>query len=116
MSAKVVDGRSGLNVLARLRPTDIMLPICPEARLFIHTKKPIIKTNGNSKGIKFISQLVCGVVGLKSTPLVRSSSRSSSLGNPGGAVVEKSLPSVNEPVIVKVRLFSLTSSTRPPST
>ena len=90
-----------------------MLPICPDARLFIHTKKPMIKMNGNKSGMRFMTQFDCGVLGLKSTPCVRSNSRSSSFGNPGGAVVEKELPSVNVPVMVSVALFNLTSSTEP---
>ena len=113
MSAKVVDGRSALYALARLRPMDIMLPIWPEARLFIHTKKPMTKMNGKRRGMRFITQFDCGVFGLKSTPWVRRSARSCSLGNPGGAVVENELPSVKVPVMVSVALLSLTSSTLP---
>ena len=90
-----------------------MLPICPEARLFIHIKKPMTKMKGKRSGMRFITQFDCGVLGLKSTPWVRRSSRSLSLGNPGGAVVEKELPSVNVPVMVRVELLSLTSSTLP---
>ena len=63
--------------------------------------------------MRFITQFDCGVFGLKSTPWVRRSSRSFSLGNPGGAVVENELPSVKVPVMVRVALLSLTSSTLP---
>jgi len=71
----------------------------------------MMRRKGNSKGIRLTSQLDCGVLGTKSTPLVRNNSRSPSLGNPGGAVVENSDPSVNDPVIPNVVLFNLTSST-----
>jgi hypothetical protein len=43
-----VFGFSVLYTLARLRPIDITWPIWPDARRLIHTRNPMMSTNGRA--------------------------------------------------------------------
>ena len=82
-----------------------MLPICPWARRFIHTKKPTSNMIGSRTGMSETKKLVCGVTNLVSGTESFMSCTSSS-GMVRGAVDEKSLPSLRAPVILDESLLT----------
>ena len=104
-------------VLARLRPTDMTLPIWPAARRCIQTKKPMINSTGRSRPAIDRNQLLPGDLKLRSTSCWRSRA-SSAADRPRSPppVVLYLVPSLYSPVMAAVELLTSAVSTLPATT
>ena len=93
----------------------MMLPICPEARRCIHTKKRMSKETGISSGISEVKKLGLGVTNFHLLVWVRMRALSSS-GSGSGPTVENSVSEVSVKVMPPSVLSYSASTTAPSST